>query len=204
MDDVSVVTASPTALTDKNLFAYCDNNPVIREDTGGEFWDLIFDVGSFVASVVDVISDPTDGWAWAGLAGDVVDVAIPFVGGIGEITRGARAINKLGNVADSAHDAGKITKKIDYYITPAGDAIPATRKVFDENLSKMELKNKKYYGYDSRGPVRVRVEKHNPTFGYNGPNDPYHCNPHFHIDRREGGSSGPFKKVFTGLMEWLK
>ena len=54
------------------------------------------------------------------------------------------------------------------------------------------------------GPVRIRVEKHDPTPGYKGPNNPYHCNPHFHIARREKGSSGLFRKVFTGLMEWLR
>ena len=37
-DDVNVITASPMALTDKNLYAYCDNNPVMRVDYGGEFW----------------------------------------------------------------------------------------------------------------------------------------------------------------------
>ena len=108
MDDVSVVTASPTALTDKNLFAYCDNNPVVRRDNGGEFWDIIFDVVSLVVSVVDVVSDPTDVGAWVGLAGDVIDVAVPLVSGVGEIARGARAINQLADVADSAHDVGKI------------------------------------------------------------------------------------------------
>ena len=98
----------------------------------------------------------------------------------------------------------KTARKVDYYVTPAGDAIPATRKAFDNNLSKMELKNKKYYGKDSRGPVRIRVEKHDPTPGYKGSNNPYHCKPHFHIDRRENGNSGAFKAIFNGLMEWLK
>ena len=37
-DVPDVITASPTALTDKNLFAYCDNNPVMRVDGNGEFW----------------------------------------------------------------------------------------------------------------------------------------------------------------------
>lgn len=27
------------SLTDKNLYAYCDNNPVMRVDYGGEFWE---------------------------------------------------------------------------------------------------------------------------------------------------------------------
>ena len=29
------------ALTDKNLYAYCDNNPVIRKDTDGNLWQAI-------------------------------------------------------------------------------------------------------------------------------------------------------------------
>ena len=28
-------------LTDKNLYAYCDNNPVMRVDHSGEFWGFI-------------------------------------------------------------------------------------------------------------------------------------------------------------------
>ena len=32
------------ALTDKNLYAYCDNNPIMRRDDSGEFWDTFFDV----------------------------------------------------------------------------------------------------------------------------------------------------------------
>lgn len=31
-DIFEAVTAIPNALTDKNLYAYCDNNPVMRQD----------------------------------------------------------------------------------------------------------------------------------------------------------------------------
>ena len=31
-DNSAVITATPAALTDKNLYAYCDNNPVMRVD----------------------------------------------------------------------------------------------------------------------------------------------------------------------------
>ncbi len=34
-DDSAVITATPDALTDKNLYAYCDSNPVMRADNGG-------------------------------------------------------------------------------------------------------------------------------------------------------------------------
>ena len=41
-DTVAVVAASPDkANWDKNLFAYCDNDPVNRKDDGGEFWHII-------------------------------------------------------------------------------------------------------------------------------------------------------------------
>ena len=39
-DDVTTLTATPMDLTDKNLFAYCDNNPIMRSDYGGNFWQL--------------------------------------------------------------------------------------------------------------------------------------------------------------------
>ena len=40
-DDHSIILASPTALTDKNLYAYCDNNPVMRTDSDGDFWQIL-------------------------------------------------------------------------------------------------------------------------------------------------------------------
>ena len=46
----------------------------MRRDDGGEFWDTVFDVVSLAFSVADVIANPSDPWAWVGLAGDVVDL----------------------------------------------------------------------------------------------------------------------------------
>ena len=37
-------------LTDKNLYAYCDNNPVIRADHGGDFWNVV--IGAVVDGAV--------------------------------------------------------------------------------------------------------------------------------------------------------
>ena len=42
-DTTEVLTATPMALTDKNLYAYCDNNPVVRVDYGGEFWEELWE-----------------------------------------------------------------------------------------------------------------------------------------------------------------
>ena len=117
-DTTGVLTASLKSLTEKNLFAYCDNNPVMRKDIDGAFWDTVFDIVSLAVSVCEVIANPTDPWAWAGLAGDVVDL-VPFVTGVGEVTRAVKAANKAGDVltiqkaADFTDDAADIIKGLD-------------------------------------------------------------------------------------------
>jgi len=101
--------------TDKNLYAYCDNNPVMRKDDGGYFWDTVFDVVSLCVSIVDVINDPTDVGNWLGLVGDAVDL-IPFVTGVGEVTRAVNFSRKALDAADDIHDAAKVVDgSIDTY-----------------------------------------------------------------------------------------
>lgn len=103
-DNPNVVT-DHTTVTDKNLFAYCDNNPIMRVDVGGDFWETVFDVITLGASIVEVCVNPADPLAWAGLAGDAVDL-IPFVTGVGEITRAVKTtvkvVDKTTDVVDTA------------------------------------------------------------------------------------------------------
>ena len=68
MDDYAVVTATPMGLTDKNLFAYCDNNPITRVDNGGEFWHIVAGVaigavGGAVSTLIgDLITGTWSSW----------------------------------------------------------------------------------------------------------------------------------------------
>lgn len=110
-DTIDVLGVSPTGLTDKNLFSYCDNNPVTRKDIQGNAWETVFDVISLGMSIADVAVNPTNPWAWAGLVGDVVDVAIPFVGGVGEVIKCCGTINKVSGVIDAANDTKKFVSK---------------------------------------------------------------------------------------------
>ena len=94
----------------------------MRRDDGGMFWDTVFDVVSLVCSVVDVIKNPDDPWAWAGLAADVVSLAVPFATGGGTIVKAAskvddvvdvaKTVGKAGNIIEAAADAGRATDKI--------------------------------------------------------------------------------------------
>ena len=58
------------------------------------------------ASIADVAVNPWDPWAWLGLLGDLADVAIPCVGGLGE----AVDVLKAMNVIDESVDVVKITE----------------------------------------------------------------------------------------------
>ena len=95
-----------------NMYAYCGNNPVNRNDDGGMFWDTIFDVVSLVVSVVEVVANPTDPWAWAGLVGDAIDL-IPFVSGVGEVTRAVKTTSKVVDKVNKAVDALSTARKVD-------------------------------------------------------------------------------------------
>ena len=105
-DKLSTLKASSFNLTDKNLYAYCDNNPVTRTDDGGMFWDTVFDVVSLAFSIVEVVATPTNPMSWVGLAGDVLDL-IPFVSGVGEV---ARVVGMGLDAVDTAKDLYKGTK----------------------------------------------------------------------------------------------
>ncbi len=109
-DTTDILTATPMGLTDKNLFAYCDNNPITRKDNGGAFWETAFDVISLGASIVEVCINPADPWALAGLVGDAVDL-VPFVTGVGEITRAVKTTKKVAEGIDNVVDAAKATYK---------------------------------------------------------------------------------------------
>ena len=89
------------------MFAYCKNNPVNNRDSSGNAAETVLDVISFGMSIADVIARPDDPWAWAALAGDAIDIAIPFVAGVGEAIKTVNAARKTADVVDDTYDAIK-------------------------------------------------------------------------------------------------
>jgi RHS repeat-associated protein len=111
-----------------NVYAYCGNQPINRSDSGGMFWETAFDVVSLGFSIWEVVQNPKDPWAWAGLVGDAIDL-LPIVTGVGETTRAIKAANKVVETADNAVDAIKggsktvfnsIDEGLNFAKTPAG------------------------------------------------------------------------------------
>ena len=80
------------------------NNPIMYADPSGHWIETVFDILSLSASIVEVVINLLDVWAWAGLAGDALDL-IPFVTGIGEGIKGYRVVAKVADISDDALEA---------------------------------------------------------------------------------------------------
>ena len=131
-DTTDVLTATPMGLTDKNLFAYCDNNPVMRADYGGNFWHIV--AGAAIGGLFELGSQLLSGekvnWAKVGvatLAGGVTAAVGPFAGALIsgatnialDVMSGERDIKKLAVSGITGAGAsllgsgvGKVTEKI--------------------------------------------------------------------------------------------
>ena len=94
-DTIDVLAISPAGLTDKNLFAYCDNNPITRIDNGGEAWNII--IGAVVGGVISGVVAGVSSYKQTGR----VDVGSVFINaGVGAIS-GAVAATGLGAFAQA-------------------------------------------------------------------------------------------------------
>ena len=114
-DTTDVLTATPMALTDKNLYAYCDNNPVMREDKDGQFWNII--AGALIEGGLELAGQLLSGKSlsdvnWAkvgvsalsgGLTAAVGPVAGCLVSGATDVAMDALdgKINNLGDAVES-------------------------------------------------------------------------------------------------------
>ena len=117
-----------------NMFAYCGNNPIVGVDPTGEFIDTIFDVISLGMSIAEVVARPADPWAWAGLAGDLIDL-IPGVTGVGETVHAAKASKKLvkaGSKIINKKYAGKVYKLGGELAEKYGDGVKFSKYGFPD------------------------------------------------------------------------
>ena len=110
-DSTGLLAVSSGEITDKNLFSYCDNNPVTRVDVTGDVWETVFDLVSLGFSIYDVVKNPNDVWAWAGLVGDAIDL-IPFVAGVGESIKIAKVAKNTLEISDDIYDSQKVVETV--------------------------------------------------------------------------------------------
>ena len=109
--NADILISTGQGLIGNNTYCYCNNSPLSRKDDGGKTPDTVFDIISLGASIVEVVANPADPWSWIGLVGDIVDVAVPFVGGLGEATKALKTLSKTLDIGDDIADATILTNK---------------------------------------------------------------------------------------------
>ena len=110
-DDTDVIFAKPQELYHKNLYVYCDNNPVVRRDLQGYFWETIFDIISVGTDVAEIIIAPTDLLVWGSLGLDLVCTIVPGATGGGKAVKAIAKASEVGKVSDGAKAVYKAADK---------------------------------------------------------------------------------------------
>ncbi|QYK54657.1 MAG: RHS repeat-associated core domain-containing protein [Fimbriimonadaceae bacterium] len=93
----------------RNWYSYCASSPVQSADPTGFFLETLADIVGIGVDIADIWHDPTNGWAWGGLAWSVGAIFVPFVPGSwsGRVAKaGTKAVKALAK-ADNAIDAAK-------------------------------------------------------------------------------------------------
>ncbi len=98
-DDTSTIGASPMDLTDRNLFTYCDNNPVVRADDSGQFWNVL--IGAFIGGAVGFLGSVIT----QALTTGHVNVNVALVNGAAGAVAGALAATGVGLVGQMVGNA---------------------------------------------------------------------------------------------------
>ena len=68
------MNVTPFGITDKNLYVYCDNNPIIRADYAGNFWHIVAGaaIGGLIGGISSIVGQAVSGqkidWATVGVA----------------------------------------------------------------------------------------------------------------------------------------
>ena len=106
-DDTDAIFAKPQELYHKNLYVYCDNNPVVREDQGGNLWGLLatMAVGAVIGMAIQYANDVGTNIA-QGKSGMAIFVPqSTVVDYVAAATSGALAATAVGKVGQAIGNA---------------------------------------------------------------------------------------------------
>ena len=147
-------------------YNYCDNNPALRIDHGGEFWDVIWDVANFLYDIGAAIVDHVKGdheqaqSHWQDAGADAVAMLIPGIpAGVtklryaDDVVDTAKAFNKSENVVDVAKTAE--TSRAARRESMRGANIPTSQQpIFQsKNESGWEYI---YETFDPKGKIEIK------------------------------------------------
>ena len=96
-DSFDIIGSTTDDLYDNNLYSYCDNNPVMRVDDGGKFWNFI--IGGVVGGIAGGVIAAING-------GDISDIVIGTLSGAASGVVAASGLGMLAQAGISAAISG--------------------------------------------------------------------------------------------------
>ncbi|MBR0577409.1 RHS repeat-associated core domain-containing protein [Proteiniclasticum sp. BAD-10] len=150
-DSTDTLTATMDDVTDKNLFAYCDNNPIMRMDDDGEFWKEIGLAVGITAGIVAVgaLVVATGGLAVVAVAGggtmlvatSTTTAALGVAAVAGKVAYGGILVHATAETAERYISYSK--SKSDPYARPGQKKQGRERKEKNKNDNWKQNPNKK-------------------------------------------------------------
>ena len=140
-DDTQVLRDNLDMLGEKNLYAYCDDNPITRVDGDGQCWNIV--VGAVIGAAMNVLA----GGVAAAVTGQEYTVTDMIVAGFaGAVAGGLGSVKKLavlkivgaigGGVISAVYAGFYSYKRGDSVLTTVGNASTAfLTTVFISNLT---------------------------------------------------------------------
>lgn len=100
-DNTDTLTASPTSTTDKNLFSYCDNDPINRKDEDGHFWNFVIGaaVGATSVYVGDIVGNVLSGKSGWDILKPTSSVGTYLGAAASGIISGGGLVSAIGRIA---------------------------------------------------------------------------------------------------------
>ena len=191
---------------DVSPYAYCGNNPVIRIDKDGRFWDTIFDVVCLAYDVIEAgyqycttgrVSNTTK----AAMSADFGALFLPGITGAGTIVRATKktadvSIKSSGVLMNSSKSIGEFSKTIR---PNNGLAKPHGGEVHNTQIDKLIEKLKNDESVQHIRKTQKQVDNNGVVVGNNRPDvlfdkDGVHTNVEFDTKK---SSLEKHKKVDT-------
>ena len=143
-DDIGVITASMVDITDKNLFTYCDNNPIIRIDNGGNLWMII---GTLAGAAIGGIAGAAISYAitgrvsWWAVAGGAASGALIGLGA-GYLAGKAVMASSWAQVAAGGTSSAVIGRNFEKWYYQFNNISKSMQQVLVRGIGRLDVVSK--------------------------------------------------------------